>query len=221
MKAKSITITLLFAMLIISCSQDSEQLDSFTEEINRISLQYEEQLAVNRTEVRRADSLQTQVHNLEQELQKALGEAPTYNASDADEEAIESLVAQLHQGWAKMFETDDKKDLLKHFLPKYTASALRINTENIPSVRRKNDSNFEEFLDQLIAANNIALSFGETKFLYTEVRGDVFVTSYRTRLRVYEGNEQRYTSSLVTQLAGERKDGEWKVGHYNWVTFNY
>ena len=219
MKANSILIIL--AVLVSGCSQDNEQLSVLTAEHSQLSTKYEDQLIVNRQEVQRADSLQTLVHDLEQELQKALGEAPVYNASEAEEEAIEALVQRLHQGWAKMFDTDDKKDLLKHFLPKYTASAVRINTDNIPSVRRKNDSNFEEFLDQLLDANNISLSFGETKFLYTEVRGDVFVTSYRTRLRVYENNEQRHTSSLVTQLAGQRENGEWKVGHYNWVTFNY
>ena len=119
-----------------------------------------------------------------------------------------------------MFKTDNTNDVLKYFLSKYTTSAIRIDTENVPSVRRKNDSSFEEFLNELIAVNNISLSFGETKFLYTEVKGDVFVTSYRTTLRVYENNQQRHTSSLVTQLSGER-DGEWKVGDYHWASFNY
>ena len=218
-------IKLLQSVLILGftagCSQDNEQFDVLTAENNQLSTKYQEQMAVTRQEVKRADSLQTLVHDMAQELQEALGEKPVYNATEADEEAIETLVNSLHQGWAKMFETDDTKDLLKHFLPNYTASAIRIDTEDVPSVRRKNDNNFEEFLNQLVAANHISLSFGETQFLYTEVKGDVFVTSYRSRLRVYEHNEQRHTSSLVTQLAGERVQGEWKVGNYHWVAFNY
>ena len=69
-------------------------------------------------------------------------------------------------------------------------------------------------------ANDISVSFGQTKFLYTEVKGNFFVTSYITRIRVYQNDKQMHSSSLVTQLAGENKDG-WKIGSYNWVTFNY
>ncbi len=212
--------SLMLGMMIFGCSQDNEQFDVLTAENSQLSISYEQQLVETRSAVERADSLQTVVHDLAQEVHELKGEAPVYNASKADEEAIEALVQNLHHGWASMFKTNDTNDLLKFFLPKYTTSAIRINTENIPSVRRKNNSSFEEFLNQLIAANNISLSFGETRFLYTEVKGDVFVTTYRTRFRVYENNKQRHTSSLITQLSGER-DGEWKVGDYHWVTFNY
>ena len=207
--------------MIMGCSEDSEQFDVLMAENSQLSIDYEQQLIETRRAIGQSDSLQTLVHSLEQEVQKLRGDAPVYNASEADEEAIEALVAELHKGWTNMFQTDDKKDLLKHFMPKYTASAIRINTENVPSVRRRNNSNFEEFLDQLVATNNISLSFGETQFLYTEVKGDIFVTNYRTRLRVYQDNQQRHTSSLVTQLSGQRVNGEWKVGDYHWATFNY
>ncbi len=211
---------MMSGVMIFGCSQDNERYDVLTAENSQLSISYEQQLVETRMAVERADSLQTIVHDLDQEVHELRGDAPVYNASDADKEAIETLVKNLHKGWAAMFETDDTNDVLKYFLPKYTTSAIRINTENIPSVRRKNNSNFEEFLNQLIDVNSISLSFGETKFLYTEVKGDIFVTTYRTRLRVYENNKQRHTSSLVTQLTGARQ-GEWKVGDYHWVTFNY
>ncbi len=215
------TITsLIFCTMIFGCSQDTEQYDVLMAENSQLSISYDQQLAATREAVERADSLQTIVHDLAQEVQELRGDAPVFNASEADEAAIEALVNNLHRGWASMFKTDNTNEVLKYFLPKYTTSAIRINTENVPSVRRNNDSSFEEFLDQLLATNNISLSFGETKFLYTEVKGDVFVTSYTTTLRVYENNQQRHTSSLVTQLSGERK-GEWKVGDYHWASFNY
>ena len=206
--------------LFAGCSQDSEQMDVLLAEKSALNIQYEEQLLMTRQAVAKSDSLQTIVHDLEQELAEALGNAPTYNASEADEQAIEALVNNLHRGWASMFKTKSTDDVLKYFLPKYTASAVRIDTENVPRVRRKNNSNFEEWLNELLATNDISLSFGETKFLYTEVKGDVFVTSYRTTLRVYENNKEMWKSSLVTQLAGEKRD-DWMVGHYNWVSFNY
>ena len=220
-KIRQSTMTsLIVCTMIFGCSQDTEQYDVLNAENSRLTIGYEEQLAATREAVERADSLQTIVHDLAQEVQELTGDAPVFNASEADEAAIETLVNNLHRGWASMFKTNNSNDVLKYFLPNSTTSAIRINTDNVPSVRRKNDSSFEEFLNQLLAANNVSLSFGETKFLYTEVKGDVFVTSYRTTLRVYENNQLRHTSSLVTQLSGER-EGEWKVGDYHWVTFNY
>ncbi|GJM29008.1 MAG: hypothetical protein DHS20C17_16430 [Cyclobacteriaceae bacterium] len=65
------------------------------------------------------------------------------------------------------------------------------------------------------------MTFGETKFLYSEVKDDFFVTSYRTTIRLFENNSLRHTGSVVTQLAGQRVNGEWKVGNYHWVNFNY
>ena len=216
-----IIVSTSIAVALAGCSEDNEQMDVLLAENSQLSVNYETQLTETRQAVERADSLQTIVHDLEQEVEQLKGQAPVYNASDADEEAIEGLVQSLHQGWASMFKSDDTQDVLKHFLPEYTTSAIRIDTENVPSVRRKNDHTFEEFLKQLIAANNIDLTFGETKFMYSEVKGDFFVTSYRTTLRVFENNKLRHSGSIVTQLAGQKMGGEWKVGNYHWVNFNY
>jgi hypothetical protein len=220
MRLPNAIFTIFISSIVLSCSQDNEQLDVLQAEISQLNTTYQEQLVETRQAVTRADSLQTLVHDMQQEITELKGDAPVYKASQADEAAIENLVNNLHQGWSSMFKSKNTDDVLQYFLPEYTASAVRIDSENVPRVRRKNDHNFEQWLNELITANDVSLSFGETRFLYTEVRGDVFVTSYRTTLRVYEGNQQKFTNSLVVQLAGERKDG-WKAGHYNWVSFNY
>ncbi len=221
-KKQSPLFVIFFSLLAMGCENGQEQISVLQAENSQLSSSYEGQLMETRNAVNRADSLQTIIHDMQEEILKLQGEAkPVYNASDADEQAIEDLVGTLHRGWTSMFKTKDKQDVLKYFLPEYTASAVRINHENLPQVRRRNDTNFDQWLDQLLAVEGISLSFGETKFLYSEVKGDVFVTSYRTTLRVYENNRLRHTSSLVTQLAGERSEGNWKVGHYNWVAFNY
>ena len=221
MRSRNAIFTIFISSLVVGCSQDNEQLDVLQAEISQLSTTYQEQLVETRQEVTRADSLQTLVHHMQQEIAGLKGEAPAYKATTADEKAIESLVNNLHQGWSSMFKSKNSNDVLQYFLPEYTASAVRIDTDNVPRVRRKNDQNFEQWLNELIGANDVSLSFGETKFLYTEVKGDVFVTSYRTTLRVYEANKERYTSSLVVQLSGERKEDGWKAGQYNWVSFNY
>ena len=224
MKTKTIKTTFftffVVTLILASCDDGKEQIATLSQENNELQGNYQNQLTETRIVTKQSDSLQTIVHSLQNEIQKMKGEMPVYNASTSDEKAIEALVNDMHKGWASMLKNDNTNELLKHFLPKYTTSAVRINTENIPSVQRSNDSNFEEHLNEIMLANEISLSFGQTKFLYTEVKGDFFVTSYRTRLRVYENNKEVYSSSLVTLLAGQNNDG-WKVGSYNWVTFNY
>lgn len=213
--------TFLFVLVaLFSCEDNSGQIEELTQENAELKEKYQNQLIETRSETEKADNLQTQVHSLESQVQKLKGEVPTFNASTAEEKGIEELVKNLHAGWASMIKTDNTNDLLQYFLPQYTTSTVRINTENIPSVDRKNNSNFEEHLNELMLANDISVSFGQTKFLYTEVKGNFFVTSYITRIRVYQNDKQMHSSSLVTQLAGENKDG-WKIGSYNWVTFNY
>lgn len=211
---------ILVVFALFSCENNSGQIEALTQENIELTENYQNQLAETRTATQKADSLITVTHKLQSQINELAGEVPVFKASNEDEKAIESLVSNLHRGWASMLEKDDTNELLQYFLPKYTTSTVRINTENIPSVQRSNDSNFEAHLNELMQAENVTISFGQTKFLYTEVKGNFFVTSYQTRFRVYQNNKQVHTSSLMTQLAGENKDG-WKVGSYNWVTFNY
>jgi len=223
MKTKNILFTTMAILMIFalnSCENNSGQIEILSNENTELRDNYQSQLIETRTVTKQSDSLQTIVHSLQNEVQKMKGEMPVYNASTNDEKAIETLVGNMHKGWTNMLQNDDTNELLKYFLPQYTTSTVRINTENIPSVDRKNNSNFEDHLNELMLANDVSISFGQTKFLYTEVKGNFFTTSYRTRIRVYEQNKEVHTSSLVTLLAGEKKD-EWKVGSYNWVTFNY
>jgi len=210
----------LLLLLVAGCEDGKEEIVALTQENNELKQSYENQLVQTKQALKSADSLQTIVHSMERQIQDMKGDLPVYKASNQDEKAIEQLVANLHKGWSNMMEKDDTNELLQYFLSKYTTSSVRINPENIPDVQRDNNASFEDHLNEIMLANDVTLSFGKTKFLYTEVRGDIFVTSYRFTLRVYRNNEQIQTNSLVTQLAGQKKDEAWKVGSYNWVTFN-
>ncbi len=205
--------------LLTGCENNSGQIEILTKENADLKDNYEQQLIENRALTQRVDSLITVVNRLESENQKLKGEAVTFKASTKDEKAIETLVNNLHEGWKNMLQSKDTRELLKYFLPKFTTGSVRVNTENIPSVKRSNNATFEAHLQELIAGS-LTVSFGQNKFLYTEVKGDFFVTTYKTKLRVYQNNKQVYSSTLVTLLAGQNKDG-WKVGSYNWVTLNY
>ncbi len=216
--------THLFSLLLIlgilsGCGDNGGQIEVLNKEITNLKDNFEQQLIQNKKLTQQLDSLITVVNKLEAENRKLKGEAVTFKASSKDEKAIEVLVENLHKGWAQMLKTKDTQALLKYFLPKYTTGSVRVNTENIPSVKRSNDATFEAHLQELISGG-LTISFGQTKFLYTEVKDNFFVTAYKTKLRVYQNNKQVYSSTLVTLLAGQNKGG-WKVGSYNWVTLNY
>ncbi len=212
-------LAFLFLMLL-SCEDNTEKIEMLNSENLELKESYQAQLLETRVVTKKADSLQSIIYNLQNQVNKLAGNAPSNKASDKDEKAIEGLVNNIHKGWEQMIKSKDTNELLKYFLPKYTTSTVRINTENIPAVKRSNDSNFKEHLEELISANDVSVTFGQTKFFYTEVKGNFFVTNFRTRIRIYQNNKQVSTSSIITQLAGENKDG-WKVGSYNWVNFNY
>ncbi len=221
-KIKKIAYLPMAFLLIafLSCEDNSEKIEMLNAENTALKENYQTQLLETRTVTKETDSLKTVIHKLQGEVSKLSNNAPTYKASSEDEKAIEELVNNLHKGWGKMIKNKDTNELLKYFMSKYTTGTVRINTDNIPTVKRSNDSNFEQHLQEIIIANDVSISFGQTKFLYTEVKGNFFVTNFRSRIRVYHHNKQVHTSSIVTQLAGEKKDG-WKVGSYNWVNFNY
>ena len=207
-------------LLVVSCDDNSQQIETLTAENSELRENYQSQLLETRGVHKEVDSLHTVVNKMQSQISKMQGDMPVYNASSADEKAIEQLVANLHKGWTDMLDNNNTNELTQYFLPEYTTSAVRINVENIPSVQRSNNTNFEENLNELMLQDDVTLSFGQTKFLYTEVKDKFFVTNYRTKLRVYRNNKQIQTTSLVTLLAGENRGG-WKVGNYNWVTFNY
>lgn len=218
---KIVYLPLAFLFLpLLSCEDNTEKIEMLNSENLELKESYQTQLLETRMVTQKTDSLQTIIYKLQSQVNKLSGNTSTYKASSKDEKAIEDLVNNLHKGWGEMIKNKDTNELLKYFLPKYTTSTVLINIENIPAVTRSNDSNFKEQLQEMVLAKNLSVNFGQTKFLYIEVKGNFFVTSFRTRIRVYQDNKQVNTSSIVTQLAGENKDG-WKIGNYNWVNFNY
>lgn len=225
MKTKTKNFTLLFTILLITflfgCNTKSGEVEQLEKENQILNEKYQQQLIASRLATKQVDSLQTIVYDLELKIQKMQGDLPAYRATTADEKAIETLVKNLQKGWEEVLETNDTNKLLQYFLPKFTTSSVRVNTNNIPSVQRSNNATFEDHLMELAQAVGVTISFGQTKFLYTEIKGDIFVTSYRTKIRVYHDNKEISTNSVVTQLAGQRSDDGWKVGNYNWVNFNY
>ncbi|MDW7691668.1 hypothetical protein R9C00_17030 [Flammeovirgaceae bacterium SG7u.111] len=219
------TLFIILAVILFGCEDKDalQKIENLKQEVSTLSDEQQATLAELKAATKTSDSLITVVNDLTNELEKAKGIAPKgYKASSQDENDIETLVNNIHRGWESMFKTQNTNDVLQYFLPKYTTGSIRINTENIPSVQKNTYKDFEQHLKDLIAAEeNISVSFGQTDFLYTEVKGQIFVTSYKFNIRVYSNDRQIHTSSIVSMLAGGKKDGTWKVGAYNWVTFNY
>jgi hypothetical protein len=166
------------------------------------------------------DSLKTIIHGLEGIIERYQNESAIENMVSAEEMPIRNLVDKVHQGWEALAKEKDVNALLGNFLPYYSAHAVRIDIENIPSVSRSNETDFTDHLVAVTEVDGLSVIFGEPQFFYTEVRGNLFSTCYRVLMKLYIHDELQETKSIVSLVAGEDRDG-WKVGSYAWVTFDY
>ncbi|GEM_PF-2858848 len=166
------------------------------------------------------DSLISTIHDLEGKVETYQSDLEAAKAVSPTEKPIRDLVESVHKGWEELVSTGNKEALLQYFLKQYTTNAINIDVSDKPHVKRYSEKSFEEGLDDIVDRENAKITFGEPQYLYTEVKGNIFATCYRTLMRVYINNKLEYTASVVTLMAGQ-KDDVWRVGNYSWVTFDY
>jgi len=136
------------------------------------------------------------------------------------DQSIRELVNDLHNAWENSFKSRNSDELLALFLDEYSINQVRIDTAGIPMVRASNFKNFPEYVQAFLDIEGLALDFGQVDMLYTEVKDDFFVASYKCKYRAYMNNELTQTTSLITTITG-RNEGGWKIGNYSWVTVAY
>ena len=208
---KFLTLALL-STIWVSCDQSKEK-------VIQLETQSAEQLAEIEYLKSKSDSLIEVAHKLEGKME-ALENATAPIPPSAPEQQIHKLVLKLHKGWEVLASEKNADQFLNLFLSKYTTNGVNIDTANVPSVARHNNRNFEEHVRSIADVDGLRVSFGNNEFYYTVIKGDKFVTCYRSLMRVYIHNKIVETKSVITLLAGQKKE-EWKVGSYSWVTLDY
>jgi len=133
---------------------------------------------------------------------------------------IQQLITEMEQGWVKMMETKNPDALLSYFLPEYTTNSVKIDTQNMPFVQRHNNSDFRIHLNQLVVTKDLSLFFDEPTFYTTMVRGDIFTTNYLSRLTATHKDQVIHKSTILCFVSGEKKNGKWLIGNYNWTRYD-
>ena len=208
-----ITTGILFTLLT-GCNQGKEQIATLETQVVEQQSQIIDINAQN-------ENLITQVHNLEGQIETYENDIEAPVQISQSEREIRDLVVNLQKGWDLVPDENNKSALLQHFLTKYTTNGVSINTENLPTVRRHDHEIFEAHLDAISEIEGLSIKFGEPQFLYVEVKENIFATCYRSLMRVYDNGKLKSTASVVSLISGPKREEGWKVGNYNWVTFNY
>lgn len=133
---------------------------------------------------------------------------------------IQQLIIDLELGWAKMMETKNPDALLVYFLPQFTTNSVKINTENMPFVKRHNNSDFRAHLAQLATTKDLKLIFDQPTFYTTMVRGDIFTTNYLSKLTATHRGQVIHKSTILCFVSGEKRNGKWLIGNYNWTRYD-
>lgn len=137
-----------------------------------------------------------------------------------EEKAIHQLIFKVHNGWEDLFVKKDAEHFLSMFMPKFTTNEVTIDTKNMPHVERHNDKDFKEHITTLANTADLRIDFGDTRFLSTFIKDNIFTTTYQTRLEVKDKYKTVQASNIICYVSGEKYQGEWKIGNYNWTRYD-
>lgn len=146
-------------------------------------------------------------------------ELPSEEISE-DEKAVQSMIKNMESGWAKMMEEKNTKEVLAYFLPEYTTNSVKIDINNKPHVERHNNTDFPKRLQKLVETKDLKFTFYAPEFYSTQVHGNVFTTSYLSHFTTTHGVKLVYKSTILCYVSGEKRDGKWLIGNYNWTRYD-
>lgn len=212
-----VLLLLLFAWLWFSGKNNlnalSAEVTHLEDSINHLSSTLHEISDQQRMYKNQLDSLYNVMLN---EKKPEVKPARQYSQAEKD---IHALILNLQSAWERVVIEKDPQLVISNFMPKYTTNEVIINTENIPDVRRHNDTNFEEHLKAILEIENIRIDYGPTEFLSTFIVNNIFTMTYKTSVTVKKDYQVVSKSNIICYVSGERYNDEWKVGNYNWTRY--
>jgi len=218
---KLITILLFIAVLVLlfmqlrSYNTSSGTTDKATSELDSLQELYLKEKAESSLLKNLNDSLSSAL------IREISGHKEGTPSLTADEQEIHNLISNLHQGWENMVDQNDADEVLKYFMNEFTTNEVKINTENIPYVRKHNNQDYREHLDAIAEIEGLEIDMGTSKVYSIFVRDDIFGTQFLTEIRVEHNGKTVMESTVLSLVSGQREDGQWKVGNYSWIRFEY
>lgn len=210
---KTNLILSVLIVLLSACDQNKEQIAFLESELSSSNTEIENLTSQN-------EELKGKIYELEGQLGKLKSQPDAEVVLSQAEKDVQTLVNEVHTGWENLASGGGVNSMLVFFLPKYTTSSVNVDISNFAEVKRHNNTNFEEHLQALSEIDGLSIKFDKTQILYSEVKGSVFATCYRSRIQVYRNGALQMTKSVAALMAGEDRDG-WKIGSYSWVTLDY
>ena len=66
----------------------------------------------------------------------------------------------------------------------------------------------------------MSTKMGKITFLDTQVKGEIFTTTFKNSAKVFKNNALISNRSIISTITGRKQDG-WKIGNYSWVSIDY
>ncbi len=134
--------------------------------------------------------------------------------------AVQNMIVNMESGWVKMMDKKDPEELLAYFLPEYTTNSVKIDTQKMPFVQRHNNTDFKTQLQNLVQTKELSFSFDPPKFYSTMVRDNIFTSSYLSNLTTMHEGKVVQKCTILCFVSGEKKNGKWLIGNYNWTRYD-
>ena len=157
------------------------------------------------------DSLQTLLKNYEEKI-------PEEDKLTRDERKLQETIIELNKGYAKMSQTKDIQEVLKHFLPKFSSNIINIGVDETVFVDRRGSKAYGNRLEDLIQMNGLEIIMGSTKFLHLFIKGDVAIAIYLTQYETKIDGKTIIEGTVLGKATCKRNnDKEYKIGNYSLV----
>ncbi|RLD22482.1 MAG: hypothetical protein DRI71_07450 [Bacteroidetes bacterium] len=137
-----------------------------------------------------------------------------------DEAAVHKMVANLKKAFNNIYQDKNPDKILRFFLPSFSTKHVTINIDNEAEIALFSSEDFKKFLKKQIREKGIFIEMEKITFLDTQIKGEIFTTTFKNVAKVYRNNTLITNRVIVSTITGRNKDG-WKIGNYSWVSIDY
>ena len=162
--------------------------------------------------------LQETVDSLKTLLTNHQENSPNDRKLTKEERMLEETIIELNKGYAKMSETKDVQEVLKHFLPHFASNVINIGVDETVFVDRRGSKSYSNRLEDLIQMQGLEIIMGTTKFLHLFIKGDVAIAIYLTEYETRIDGKTMIKGTVLGQATCKKYNGnEYKIGNYSLV----
>jgi len=137
-----------------------------------------------------------------------------------DEAAIQKMVGNLKKAFNDIYQDKDPDKILQFFLPSFSTNQVTINVDNEAEIALFSSEDFKKYIKKKMREKGMSIEMGEITFLDTQVKGEIFTTTFRNTAKVYKNDKLMSYRTIVSTITGRNQDG-WKIGNYSWVAIDY